>query len=380
MAKNIILCSVLISLLGCTDEPWQTGENHGRLVLPDIQIVPGGHCESSAIVNALNYLDYPYNEDTVVGGGGAIGFMFQRGEFPFLGGRSFDLREVFFDAANISWHKKSNETAAESWQGVIEVLERGIPVILRVDMRYLPYLYGGKYGSAYMSFGWHMITLFGIDFESETAMVSDTAAGELQIIKLKDLEKARSSNTEVFPPFREYYWVEKKPEAYEPDWDVILKNSIDKVIENYEWRPGSPEEAALGLGGLEGLEQLGNEILNFESIVKKTYLLSSTFSFLHGCIETNGTGGAAFRIFYRNFLLQMADKTDNPKLREAAALLEKSIEAWHNLSGEFLRMSGLIKKLKTKDERGALYVKAAVTAATLHDAEKAFYLYIRDEL
>jgi len=38
-------------------------------------------------------------------------------------------------------------------------------------MRYLPYLYNGHYGPPYMSFGWHMITLFGIDLQKKWLML-----------------------------------------------------------------------------------------------------------------------------------------------------------------------------------------------------------------
>lgn len=306
--------------------------------------------------------------------------MYQRGEFPFLGGRNLSLREHFFENADLDWQKSMDQDAEESWQGVTDVLEKGIPVVLRVDMRYLPYLYGGKYGSSYMSFGWHMVTLFGINFENETALISDTAHKGLQSIKLKDLEKARSSDTKVYPPLREYYWIEPKSDDYNPDWNKIIKESIREVINNYEWKPSSQEEADLGLGGLEGLRKFEQELKDFESTVSKTYLLSPIFDYLYGCIETNGTGGAAFRIFYRDFLLQMADKLNNPKLKDASVLLDTSIVCWHNLASEFKMISQTIKKVKSKDERSDLYAGAADKAAALYNAEKAFYLYIRDEL
>jgi len=380
MAKNIILCSMVLSLFGCAGKAWEGAENPARIILPDVQVTPGGHCESSAMTNALHYLGYPFNEETVVGGGGAIGFMYQRGDFPFLGGRSSTLKEVFFNNADLVWQKKVEQSAEESWQGVAEVLERGLPVVLRVDMRYLPYLYGGKYGPSYMSFGWHIITLFGIDFENEAALVSDTALEGLQSIKLKDLEKARSSDTKVFPPLREYYWVENKPAAYLPDWNKILNESVNEVIKNYEWMPATEEEAGLGLGGLEGLKQFPQELRDFESAGSKTYLLSPAFDFLYGCIETNGTGGAAFRIFYRDFLLQMAERLDNPKLEQAASLLDVSIATWHDLSGEFKKISQSIKKMKSADERYTLYDGAAKIAERLYDSEKAFYIFLKDEL
>lgn len=350
-----------------------------RLMLPAVQPVVGGHCESSALMNALHYLGYPFTEAQIVGGGGAIGFMFQKGGFPFLGGRSSTMREVFCRNAALSWQARAGEPKEESRQGAIGVLRRGIPVILRVDMRYLPYLYGGRYGSAHMSFGWHVITLFGIDFAKGTAYVSDTALPGLQAVKLADLEKARSSDTKVFPPRREYWWIEKKPAEYEPDWQRICRGSISEVVKSYEWRPANEEEAAMGLGGLEGLRDFPHVLLDFDSTVRNAFLLPPVFDFLHGCIETNGTGGAAFRIFYRDFLLDMAMRLKKPRLAEAAGLLDAAIVAWHDLADEFQRLARTIAKARGKAERAAQYGHAAEKAGTLYGAEKAFYEFLGKE-
>jgi len=73
------------------------------VMLENIEVVSGKHCESSAIVNALHYLGYDIDETTLFGAGGGISFLYQKGTFPFIGGRSGNLREAALDTLGITW-------------------------------------------------------------------------------------------------------------------------------------------------------------------------------------------------------------------------------------------------------------------------------------
>jgi hypothetical protein len=347
------------------------------IILKDVKVISGGHCESSAINNALNYLGYDLNEALVVGGGGALGFTFQKGDFPFLGGRSLNMREVFFSGADIKWHLEKPEQSDPLWNTIITVLEKGIPVVLRVDMRFLPYLYGGQYGPPYASFGWHMITLFGLDFKTGMAWVSDTALPGLQKVKISDLEKARCSETKIFPPKREYFWVEKKPLNYKTDWNELTINGLKWVITNMEMEKSPAESGMEANLGLEGIKKLGSELVNIEQIIKNKYMLPMVFHFLYGCIETNGTGGAAFRILFRDFLKQAAEKLNNSKIKQVIPHLEASIEAWHELASGFKEISQKIAHIQKKEERLNLYHDLAKRADNLYKKEKTFYQLLK---
>ena len=131
-------------------------------MLENIEVVSGKHCESSAIVNALHYLGYDIDETTLFGAGGGISFLYQKGTFPFIGGRSENLREAALDTLGITWFVERPGKNDSKWDKIIQLLKSGYPVVLRVDMRYLPYFWGGKYGKSHTSFGWHLVTLFGI--------------------------------------------------------------------------------------------------------------------------------------------------------------------------------------------------------------------------
>lgn len=350
-------------------------ESYGSVILPGVNVIKGDHCESSAIVNALRYVGYNMSEAVVAGGGGAPAFSFMslQGNFPFLGGRSHNMREVFFAGAGIKWHFKRPNKADEPWADILEILKKGIPVVLRVDMRYLPYLYNGHYGPPYMSFGWHMITLFGIDLQKKVAYVSDTGLENLQEIKLPDLEKARFSDTRVFPPGGEYYWIEKKPSNYQLDWKKLTLNAIKQVIKNMEATHPPAYTGFNATLGLTGLKNLGNVIVNIENTLQNNFMLPIVFNFWYGCIETNGTGGAAFRILFRDFLKEAGKKAVGIDTTEAVEAANASIAAWHQLANGFKQTAEKIGAIADKEMRNKHYQNLAKLAVKLHQKEERLY-------
>jgi len=353
---------------GC-QAPWRSIPEGSAHLLPGVRVSPGGHCESSAIANALTYLGYGLPECAVTGAGGALAFGFERSTFPFLSGRSGDMRERFFAAARVPWERSAegiDRAENSGWPQIAGLLNQGLPVILRVDMRYLPYLYGGKYGPAHMSFGWHVITLFGIDRRSDTALVSDTALPGLQSIALCDLHKARTSGTKVFPPKGEFYWITRKAEDYRADWEELLTASLDTVCAYY--RESS----------LEALSRYGRDLSELEQYSRQSFLLPAVLEYMAGNIEDFGTGGAAFRALYRDFLARAAAELNAAAPERAASLgraiagLEEAIAEWHRLASAFRGLGGRIKGMGA-GERDSEYRRLQAIAEGLYEKEKAFY-------
>ncbi len=365
--KQFVLLSCAAFLLGGCENAYNIGETEAVL-LPGARAVAGRHCESSAIMNTLNYLGYDVDECLITGAGGALGFGFDRATFPFIYARNGDMREQFFSAAGIPWQKSADDIQARAdygWKQIHTLLSQGLPVILRVDMRYLPYLYGGKYGPAYSSFGWHMICLFGIDWSTEEALVSDTALPGLQTISLKDLHRARSSKLKVMPPEGEFFWVTQRAEGYTSSWERLLRHSLDLVTGYYED------------SSLSGLQRYGQDLVELESYSKQSFLLPAVLEFMAGNIEDFGTGGAAFRMLYRDFLHLMKEEQETLRLETAIAALDGSIEAWHGLATAFRSLAGRIKGMSA-DQRALEYQKLKTTADAIYKHEKLFYAELKN--
>lgn len=370
--KWIVSAMAIMGAFSC-QTPWKGKDLQGRVLLEGSAPLVGKHCESSALRNALLYQGYDFEEHHIPGGGGAMGFLYQQGKFPFLGGRSLTMVPVFMDSAGIAWHWVNEPEESSSWRDIYNLLLQDNPVVLRVDMRYLPYLYGGKKGPAYMSFGWHIITLYGIDWDQSLAWVSDTALPGLQSISLKDLHNARYSDCNFLPPGGNYYWVEKAPDAYSTDWNQLLEGSVEEWIGNYEVHAESENE----LGGLKGLQEFPSVLRSLDSSTP-SYLLPAVLTSLYQWIEQNGTGGASFRQLTLDYLKDMKLKTGDSRLDQAILLMENSVNSWHRLSAEFQAAGADKEGLKNPESRQNYLQRAAEEAEALYKAEESFYLYLKE--
>lgn len=304
--------------------------------LPGFVARPGGHCESAALLNALAHLGYGITEADIIGGGAAPAFLFTDASFPFLGARNLSMRERFLAAAAIPWKVVVPTGSGPDWPRMEGLLSGGLPVLLRVDMRHLPYLYGGKKGPAYMSFGWHWICLAGLDRAAGRAWVTDTAHPGLQSLSIRELEAARLSRTKVWPPRGEYAWIEPMPEGWRLDPDALVQSGLAGMLENYDGKGGAEEGPdGHGLWGLAGLGQLPARLAGLDFRLN-AFTLGPAWSYLAASIERNGTGGGAFRRLFASFLATRAEDCRGASLRDGCAslapLAARASAAWTGLS------------------------------------------------
>ena len=351
--------------------PWNPAGRIDAVTLPDVTVVPGGHCESSAIVNALRYCGYPVEECEVTGGGGALAFIFTRGAFPFLGGRNEVMKERFFEAANIEWHRGNAGAPDAGWSEIVSLLERGIPVVVRNDMRFLSYRYGGRRGPSWSAFGGHYVTLFAIDFGNALAYVSDTEYEGLNAVPLAELHRARTSRTRVFPPRGEFYWVDRAPGGFALDRPRLARASVAEVLTNYRARMPVAGTGPGPLAGIAGMEGYPAALRDLESWGVKPFLLAPALDYMAGNIEDFGTGGASFRRLYRDFLVRETEGGEE-WLEPLVPLIEDSVASWHALSAEF-RSAAKAAKGKNSAAKALAMERVAKRAEELLRCEKAFY-------
>ena len=268
--------------------------------------------KAAPCLTCLNYEGYGLTEAQIIGAGAILGFMYELSEFPFLGGRTLAMKEHFFKALEIKWHSGTEEEYGDGWEKIHSLLQEGHPVVLRVDMRYLPYLYGGKYGSKYMSFGWHMICISGIDAEKQTASVYRHGAERASENKAERSAQGKIQRHRDYAAAWGILLVEKAPADFNPDWESVALASL-KLIES-EIR--AYDSNAISLAALDGLSRFPETLAKLDKQVPP-YLISPVLFNNYGSIETNGTGGAAFRKIYLEFLETTAGQSGNPVITGA---------------------------------------------------------------
>ncbi len=334
--------------------------------LNDFKVIPGQHCESSAMMNALNYQGVKLKESTINGFASSASFGFAADEaFPTLLMRVRDFKENFLEATGILIQVQEPKTPQEAYDSVKNILKKGIPVVLRVNMRYLPYLHGGKYGGKHTSFGWHFITLVKLDEVKDEAWVSDTTFTELQCIKISDVARARNAKEGQFYSDNYSYYFDN-PHETKIDYPKAFKKSIIVLlynIENYEM--------------LKELEKFPNNIINIEK-KRSVYVMEPLFYTMYGFIEEFGTGGSGFRNFLRDYLRDMGELFDNKSIKDAAVIVDKACTLWKKLALKFKSISQSVMSLKKdKEARSKMYNEAADIAIKIYQSENDIYNELR---
>ncbi len=300
----------------------------------------GFHCESSAMRDLFEFHGFPMSEAMAFGLDGTLGFIFydsstrmadgEKLDTPyFVGGKggTLDPNSLACRLLGITLRKQSFTSADKGWNEAKTLTEKEIPLILQVDLGFLPYIQEQEE----IHFGGHTITLAGFDEEKNLAYVGDTTYENFQELSIEDLKKARSSihGPSFLRPNNVQYSMSRRPDGKHPPLGAGLKLAIQEAV-NHMLRP------SVNYIGIQGLKKFTESILNWKNelkgIVKDPYsdkqlpLAPLTFELLHGFIETWGTGGGLFRKLFANFLEEVKI---HPEVRSG-------IRAWNAMEIEHL--------------------------------------------
>jgi hypothetical protein len=107
--------------------------------------------------------------------------------------------------------------------------------------------------------------------------------------------------------------------------------------------------------------------------VQNSFMIPIVFNFWYGCIETNGTGGAAFRILFRDFLEEAGEKAGGIETNKAVEAANASIAAWHRLANGFKEAAAKIGNIQDKTLREKYYQNLAKLVDRLYQEENKLY-------
>ena len=288
----------------------------------------GYHCESSAMRDLFEFYGFPMSEAMAFGLDATMGFSFwdttstnsfiPDSNIPFfLGGKQGSIKpnSLACRLLGINLRKQSFTNADKAWKESKRILEQDNPLILQIDLGYLPYF--KEEGDIH--FGGHAITLGGFDEKKEIAFVGDSEFEGFQEVSIDLLKKGRSSEygPKFMRPNNTQYSMMRRPDGKSPPLAAGVKLAIKEVVNNM-LRP------SISSVGIQGLKLFANSIPEWKEKLegkakdatgKEVSTSRMMFELLHGYIETWGTGGAAFRNLYKNFLeelLTLPELKDGP--------------------------------------------------------------------
>ena len=296
--------------------------------LPGLKSLETHHCVTGSMRHVYVYNDYPISEELLLGLGGGVGFVYwhAKGQPPFIGGRG-NARGEFEPLAGqrtgvkIEAHTTSSARKAE--QTLLEVLSAGQPVMIQCDMGLLPYF---DFGGSEYHFGGHVVVVCGHDPQSRQVLIADRDK-ELHAVSMQDLEKARGSTHQPFPPRHTWYTFnfsgKRQPTPAEVRQAIAEQahGMLEPPIRNF---------------GVPGIRKAGKMVPRWPDSMSADGLRGSLFNTHIFISPVGGSGGGIFRTMFSRFLREAAQITKDTHLNESADEFQRIGDGWEAL-GEWFR-------------------------------------------
>lgn len=270
-------------------------------VVPGFIHRPGRHCGSTSLQNLVNWGGWPLSEAACFGMGSGLDSIFLAGfpGFPlgsFLG-RGGDLEDFFFNNLGLGSPRTQAADFAEMTNHISAKLSAE-PVMVQGDVAGLDYYNSPEH------FAGHKFLLVG-RADDGRFLSADTAFPELIPVTPVSLEKSVSYESELFPGRFQYFDLKfplppLRAETIVPAVHRALVRTADH-LEN-------PRDLGAHMASSAAGFSLWKKHCDFKSMAgSEGFALSARFAYQ--VIEKRGTGRAAFRYLFRDFLQEILDET-----------------------------------------------------------------------
>jgi len=289
---------------------------------------PTYHCVTGSLRDIYGYYGHPLSEELLLGLGEGVGFIYwhQKGQPPFIGGRATpkpSLEELvgLRTGVKVTAHTTASKPRAES--AMIELLKSDNPVMIQVDMGFLPYF---DFQGVDYHFGGHVVVVCDYDETSRQGTIADRDE-KLYRVSLDDVAKARGSTFKPFPPQNRWLTFDfsQKRQPTKDEINTAICNQADLML--------NPPISNIGVKGIRKTAKLMPE---WGSIMTQEELKWALFNAYIFISPVGGSGGGTFRYMFSRFLAEASDLADNPKLVACADEFCQAGDAWEEV-GEWCK-------------------------------------------
>ena len=286
------------------------------------------HCVSGSLRQVYSFNGSDISEDMLLGLGEGVSYIYwhQKGQLPVLAGRGApkpSLEEVTGKrtGVRITSHKTSSARKAE--KALVALLEAGQPVMINVDMGFLPYL---DFGGEEYHFGGHLVTACGYDRKSKSVLLADRDLA-LHEVPMDILAKARGSKHKPMPP---------QNRRLTADFTHLHQPTASDI------RQAIGNQAALMLDppisniGVKGILKSSKAVPQWSQSMSGKTLRAALFNAHIFINHEGGTGGGLFRYMFARFLHEASRITAVSELAECGAGFKALGDEWDAL-GYFFR-------------------------------------------
>jgi hypothetical protein len=319
------------------------------------------HCVTGSMRHVYVHNDHDVSEDMLLGIGSGVSFSYWhfKGQPPFLGGRGMpkpSMEELAGQRTGVRIEAHATSSARKAERTLLEALDAGQPVMLQVDMGFLPYF---DFGGQEYHFGGHVVVACGYDAETRRVLLADRDG--LYPVSMEDLERARGSTHKPFPPKHRWYSFDFGQKR-QPTADEVVQAILEQAQPMLE-----PPISNIGVKGIRKAARMVPQWAGAMSADELRWALFNAYIFIS---PVGGTGGGTFRYMFSRFLREAAGITGNPQLAESADEFKRVGDAWERL-GEWFR------ETSEAQDPAALLGQCAAPLDALADQEQAAWERLR---
>jgi hypothetical protein len=290
------------------------------------------HCVTGSMRHIYAFNGCDVSEELLLGLGEGVGFMYwqAKGQPPFLGGRAFPkpgMETIAGQRTGVRIEDHHTGSSSKARQALLGMLSARQPVMVQVDMGFLPYF---NFGGQEYHFGGHVVVVCGCNPQTGQVLIAERDG--LHPIPMADLEQARSSTFKPFPPGNTWWSFEFG--GFHPP----AAQAVRLAIANHANAMLQPPIRNMGVKGIRTAAeriQLWPKQMSSENI---RLALFNTFIFIS---SVGGSGGGIFRYMFGRFLQEAAIITGEPRLSESAAEFKRIGDAWESFAGWAKAVSGI---------------------------------------
>jgi hypothetical protein len=281
------------------------------------------HCVTGSLRHIYAFHGCDISEDLLLGLGEGVGFSYWhfKGQPPFLGGRGLpkpSMEEIAGQRTGVIVELHTSTSPDRARRRLLDELASGQPVMLGVDMGYLPYF---DFGGQEYHFGGHVVVACGYDLGRDEVLLADRDG--LHPVPIEALEKARGSNFKPFPPHHLWYSFDfsrrRPPTAEEVHLSIAAQSRLmlNAPIHNI---------------GIRGIQLAAERIPRWPDRMNAEEIRLALFNVYIFISPVGGTGGGAFRVMFSRFLREAAALTGDDRLTESAEIFKQIGDDWEALA------------------------------------------------
>jgi len=299
--------------------------------LADFRSSPTHHCLTGSMVDIYRFYDHPVSEEMLFGLGEGTGYIYwhAKGQQPFMGGRANpepSVEELAAGRTGVKLTAHTTSSARKAEKALLELLENGTPVMLQVDMGFLPYF---DFDGEEYHFGGHVIVACGYDAATHSVMVADRDA-ELHSVPMEALAQARGSKHKPYPPKNRWHTFDFSGKRQPTD------EEIRTAITNQATLMLNPPIRNMGVSGIYKSAQL---VPKWGDALDEADLRMALFNAYIFISPVGGTGGGTFRYMFSRFLAEAAERTNNRNFAESAEEFKFIGDRWEEVGKWFQQIS-----------------------------------------